>query len=272
MSLNQNNIKMVAVGITSIDSEWWLSHVNSSYMVNRIYYFFNAGVECDIIVDNIKNHIKLTPGKLYFIPSNLPIKFYLDNSIKVNHIWFDFVASDICFKENLFEMNVAPGSCEKSLMDFLVRYFVERNNETFVFYKPPSSDKMRIPYDVIQSTASLILMLINEQQNIVSNIPTGLSKVIDYIQTNYNENITLDKLCKIAHLSKSQLIRQFKNVFRIAPHQYILNFRMYLSASMLNDGMTVTNVAFAVGFGSVNAFSNSFKKHFGFAPSELKKE
>ena len=130
MSLNQNNIKMVAVGITSIDSEWWLSHVNSSYMVNRIYYFFNAGVECDIIVDNIKNHIKLTPGKLYFIPSNLPIKFYLDNSIKVNHIWFDFVASDICFKENLFDLIIVIRRPDN--FDNFIN-MVNGNNQTFYY-------------------------------------------------------------------------------------------------------------------------------------------
>lgn len=269
MSIKTENIKIIAAGITSISPDWWLSQVNSAYAVNRIYYFFNPGVECNIVIDHKKIHKELVPGKLYFLPSNLTIKFEIKKE-KISHVWFDFLVSDLTFEENIFELEVLANSYEKKLLDFILRYFTEHYTDSYVYYKLPDSSRLRIPYNVAQTTLSLFLMLLDERYNIVSTTPTNLLKTIEYIHSHYDSNILLDDLCGIAHLSESQLVRKFNEVFNTPPHKYIMNFKMYMSACMLNEGNSVTNTALALGYSSVNAFSNAFKKHFGFSPKGLK--
>jgi len=58
---------------------------------------------------------------------------------------------------------------------------------------------------------------------------------------------------------------QFKS-----PNKVIRSFRLHKAKEMIiNDKMSMTDVAFASGFSSPAYFSSCFKKEFGISPSEL---
>ncbi|MBO5563085.1 MAG: AraC family transcriptional regulator [Bacteroidales bacterium] len=53
--------------------------------------------------------------------------------------------------------------------------------------------------------------------------------------------------------------------------QYIRRFLMEKAKSMLRDGESVSEVAYALGFDYPQHFTRMFKKHFGMAPTQYRK-
>jgi AraC-like DNA-binding protein len=83
---------------------------------------------------------------------------------------------------------------------------------------------------------------------------------------------TLDTLGKEAGLSRSALAERFNELVGQPPMQYLTRWRMQLAAGRLNEGATVSEVAFAVGYGSDSAFTRAFTKLVGVPPASWRKQ
>lgn len=82
-----------------------------------------------------------------------------------------------------------------------------------------------------------------------------------------SQKLPIQRLAQIAALSEVQLHRAFKNVMGQTPHQYIIERKMEKAAGLLRNGrLTVSEIAFELGFADLPSFSKTFKKHFGVSP------
>ncbi len=69
------------------------------------------------------------------------------------------------------------------------------------------------------------------------------------------------------------LRRVFTSEFGVSPVQYLQTQRLLLAKSLLTDtSLSVTDVAFAAGFGSLRRFNALFKEHYRMPPSALRKQ
>jgi AraC-like DNA-binding protein len=94
-----------------------------------------------------------------------------------------------------------------------------------------------------------------------------LNTAKDYIHSNYSEKIELDDLGRISCLSPHHLLRKFKTIFGLTPHQYLTNRRLEAAADMLlNSSKPVTEICLNVGFESPSSFGNLFKNRFKMPP------
>lgn len=80
----------------------------------------------------------------------------------------------------------------------------------------------------------------------------------------------LESLAKEAGMSKFHLLRQFKQVFGLPPHQYLLQKRLHWAKSQLSGSQALSELALEAGFADLAAFSKAFKKQFGESPSNLR--
>lgn len=80
----------------------------------------------------------------------------------------------------------------------------------------------------------------------------------------------LESLAKEAGMSKFHLLRQFKQVFGLPPHQYLLQKRLQWAKSQLSGSQALSELALEAGFADLAAFSKAFKKQFGESPSHLR--
>jgi len=72
-------------------------------------------------------------------------------------------------------------------------------------------------------------------------------------------------------MERTTLFRKVKKAFNCSPNQYLKIQRLELSSQMLvNSSGTVSEIAYAVGFQSLNYFSRSFSEYFKVTPSEFK--
>lgn len=80
---------------------------------------------------------------------------------------------------------------------------------------------------------------------------------------------TVTDLAREVGMSRSAFVDRFTEVLGMSPRQYMLNERLKLAASLLQDGkLTSAEIALRVGYDAPEAFSRAFKKKYGEAPRQ----
>lgn len=83
----------------------------------------------------------------------------------------------------------------------------------------------------------------------------------------------LTELAELARLSPYHYLRTFQQVTGVTPHQFILRTRLREAATQLwRDGVRITDVAFATGFGDLSNFNHAFRSEFGSSPRRFRPE
>lgn len=93
-------------------------------------------------------------------------------------------------------------------------------------------------------------------------------EIKQYIDQNYHDDLSLEYLGRLFHLSPYYLSHIFKEAFEIPPMQYLYRRRIGEAQSLLTTTPdTITEVAGRVGFGDSNYFTVQFRKYVGMTPS-----
>lgn len=101
-----------------------------------------------------------------------------------------------------------------------------------------------------------------------------INRVIDYIKSNLDGDLSLEKLSSIANFSKFYFHRIFKSVTGENLNSCVGRMRIERSAFMLiyNPGLSITSIAFDSGFSSPSVYSREFKAHYKLSPSQWRQE
>ena len=74
------------------------------------------------------------------------------------------------------------------------------------------------------------------------------------------------------HMSKIQVYRKLKALIGKTPSVFIRNIRLQKGKELLeNSNLTISEIAYDIGFGDPNYFSRTFQKEFGKSPSAIRK-
>ena len=88
-----------------------------------------------------------------------------------------------------------------------------------------------------------------------------------------DEQFSVEMLSQEVGVSRMQLHRKLIALLNLSPGDLIRQIRLELAHDLLrNHVATVAEVAYQVGFGNPANFSTSFSRHFGYAPSEVRKQ
>lgn len=100
----------------------------------------------------------------------------------------------------------------------------------------------------------------------------AVQRMQDYIAEHLAEEITLADLAKAAAFSPWYARRIFVALIGVSPSAYIRRLRLRVSALRLRDEkVTVLDVAFDLGFKSVDGYTRAFAREFGCNPKEYSK-
>lgn len=132
-------------------------------------------------------------------------------------------------------------------------------------------------YYLITNYASILLQ---ELFLLYGNLPdaseertlTPVEQILNYINENYSQQITLDSLAEKYHLNKSYICRIFRKTMGISLVTY-LQYKRILEAQnmLLNSEKPIIDIAMDCGFSNVQHFYRVFKKITNLTPSEYKK-
>jgi len=98
-----------------------------------------------------------------------------------------------------------------------------------------------------------------------------LSGIIQIIQENIaDERFGVSELAAEIGMSRSNLLRKIKKLTGLSVSQFIRQVRLKESMEMLRqENVTVSEVSYAVGFGSTSYFTKCFHDHYGYPPGEV---
>lgn len=97
----------------------------------------------------------------------------------------------------------------------------------------------------------------------------AVQRMQDYIHLHLSENITLADLSKASMFSPWYSYRLFKQYTNLTPADYIRRLRLSKSALRLRDeACKISDVAFDLGFGSVDGYQRAFFREYGCNPKE----
>lgn len=95
----------------------------------------------------------------------------------------------------------------------------------------------------------------------------------DYIDAAFHNDISINEISAVAMLSPSHLLRSFKMIFHLSPHQYIIFKRMELAKKLLTETqLPVSDIMLNIGYSSLSNFSWAFRQHYGLAPTDFRKK
>ena len=101
----------------------------------------------------------------------------------------------------------------------------------------------------------------------------NLEEVRQYIDHHFAESVSLDALARAFFVSKEYLSKVFKQEYGQNVTDYILQFRMEKAKEWLADeSIPIKTVAELAGYEDVGYFYRVFKKHYGVAPGEMRKQ
>ena len=100
-----------------------------------------------------------------------------------------------------------------------------------------------------------------------------LSRAILIIENNLDKSMfNASELAAAIHLSESQLYRKLKAITGKSTAIFIRTVRLRKAKALLESGhLSVSEIAYMVGFNDPAWFSRVFKEEFGMAPSEIRK-
>jgi AraC-like DNA-binding protein len=100
-----------------------------------------------------------------------------------------------------------------------------------------------------------------------------LARVIGHLEENYGAPITLDELAAIGDMSRRSLTREFRRAMGCSPVEYLIRLRLDHAAALLRDGtLSMTDIAFRVGFQDSNYFARQFRAAMGCSPREYRRQ
>lgn len=100
-----------------------------------------------------------------------------------------------------------------------------------------------------------------------------LKGIIEYLNENYTENITLEGIAKREYLSASYLSHFFEKNMGISLFNYLTGIRLrHCVSDLLHTNLTIEQIAANNGFSNSRYFVSTFKKEYGVLPKQYKKE
>lgn len=112
----------------------------------------------------------------------------------------------------------------------------------------------------------------NASDNIEARALLRIGSVIGTLEEKYREQIKLDDLLNIAHMSGSNLMRVFRKATGQTPIEYLLRLRIQKAMEMLRQtDLNITEIALQVGFNDSNYFARQFRRIQNCSPSSYRR-
>ena len=99
-----------------------------------------------------------------------------------------------------------------------------------------------------------------------------MARAIEYINTAYSEEISLDELCRVVNMSKSHFCRSFKSYMGMTVMEYVFTTRMAAAKRLLTtSSLSVSRISEQCGFSSLSYFCQKFKEQTGCTANAYKR-
>jgi len=209
-------------GFALCDNNWHYSNIVVGY--DQIYYIIEG--ECVIEIDGVRHIAK--PGQMWFLPSRCQRTLYTQKDKTVKKYWMhclfqcgEKIFSDF-IKLPLF-IEVDDGEAVENLFKSIL---AKSGNPSLVSKLEQKADILHLLAYYIQNSGNSKIKIDQDAK---------ISWVINYIDNNLTNHLTVEQLSEMLHFNPSYFIRYFKAATGVTPMHYINNQRVLLAQKLLLD-------------------------------------
>ena len=231
-----------------------------SHNLNELYYLCTGRVQY-----NIDGEVfDLEAGNVIFIPKGMTHK---TTSISITHERVVLNFSDVFFDENIGELLselfsnrvlVIPEKKRAYFEKILIQILKEKE-------KPDQFSEKLIGQYFYQMVVFLNRVLQVDDKE--KHIPQYICEAIEYIKSNYKEELTLNGIAEKVNANSSYLSRKFKELVGVGISEYINDYRIVSAAELLiSTDYSVLDIAMMCDFNNSNYFAAIFKQKYDVTP------
>ena len=257
-----------------------LSHSLDTNPVDEWFeYHIHDGYELFCLVKGkvgyvVEGHIyKLRPGAILLMRSSEAHKLIVNESDEYERYVLNF-------RPELFS------SFSRELLNpFTERGLGERNlylpselgvSAISVFEKMFSEMHLIRPQDVVLANVSslfsaVLRAFLDTSLHIKDKSKSIPQEIISYINEHLSDDLSLEKIAEICHLSPSQTNRIFKEIAGTSVYDYILSKRLILFQEKRSLGKSALEASQECGFRDYSSFYRLYKKRMGVSPTRIEK-
>jgi DNA-binding response OmpR family regulator len=252
---NKNNFEKPKLLIVDKDNNYIMSlklNLNKHYRV----YHTSSGT---IALDHIKNKM------IDFVITDIDTKdiggFELCTTIR-NHPKFKHLPIIISSISNSIDNKIKTYDLSANFYIQKPFHIEELINKIKSIEKNKTSLKSHLSninsIETIEKTSNKQEVFISEMKEII-------------LENLSNQEFGVISLAQKMKISRTQLYMQCKEITNITPSELITNIKLKHAKIMLNDHkLTISEIAYKLGYNSANYFGKQFKNHFGKTPREYR--
>ncbi len=115
---------------------------------------------------------------------------------------------------------------------------------------------------------------LNSPEHLRQEYISRINCVLDYIEMNLHEQLSLEKVAEVAHFSPYHFHRIFSAMMGEPLNRFIQRLRVEKAATSLRayPSQSVTQIALSCGFGSSASFARAFKEYYKISASEWRRQ
>lgn len=123
-----------------------------------------------------------------------------------------------------------------------------------------------------------LLMLVSEESRrsstavaFESDIDLSIQQAVDYINLHFNEQLRIDDLAGLVHISPSHFAATFKRIIGVSPIEMLIRTRISRAKEFLQyTNFPIKRIASECGFNSTQYFARLFCKREGVSPKDYR--
>lgn len=220
-------------------------------------------------------------GDILLLCPGIPHTFQvLDKPVAQPHIHFDLIYDDSS-PHVFISMQDLDDLSERDRQLIRKNLFPQLSHSPLLNIREPAAFRSRF-FRIIESEKHQSLQCKAWMLQLIETILTDLgfpdaapqtvrdkvaSPIRAYLDTHYQQTLSLDQLAQQFSYSKFYLETCFRQAYGVSIQQYRNQRRMDAAMDFLKDH-SVTETAQLTGFSSIYSFSRAFRNHFGISPSQ----
>lgn len=216
------------------------------------------------------NEINITNDEMLFMPrDSYVISDYLNNG-KNMEVFLLFFGQDIVmeFLDRKIRRSTKQSTiCKLEVTDNIRNYLL--NIEKMQLDNP--NNKALLKLKLLE-----FLHLIDDHENFkqtleASEIGKQTRDIESFMLAHYDKNMTVADFASLSGRSLSTFNREFKKKHHTTPKQWLIEKKMHKAKELLEEGSTVTQSAFDVGYNNVSNFIKAYKSIYHETPKTMQK-
>lgn len=244
--------------------------------VDQIPTHWHRSIELSMVVEGeialIVNNEKTIIGQDDFILVNSGFAHQLlkENDSKISVmiviISYEFLKQVCPEIDNLiFDLN--QNEAKKERLKEIYRFFQQ------YCLNPQVYDEIKVQAYLYEIVYLLLHDFISHDPKVHRHLHIHQRKVLNYIEEHYTEELSLDKMASLFHISGEYFSRRFLKEFGINFKTYLDHYRIYQAYDdIIHSNISMQQIALKHGFSNVKSFINIFKAMYNMTPYQYRKQ